>query len=351
MTPEEWPIWTPPERGGSSPALRAGRDRLPTVRADFFLDQRFRLTEQERALMTAMLHRLVADVAGEIHVALPEGWLPANDDNERLLNRLSQGGLLDIEGLVGLLLRRADEERVGAASVARSSSARNLMQPLVSDHDGDVAASAMAVLIARGRRRDKYGRPLVELDDLDAESAHALVFAVAAGLRERLAAHVSPAEADARLSAAALSVINSHDPVKSLDAALGRLVASLLSAGKLDDVTLATAIEAADLAFLAHALASRANVDATAALNELLSQDDRRVLMLLRLADLSRPLAATFLATLGDLVGLSADAYSLEQFAATPPEAQTAARSWLQLDPAFQTALRHLGQGNGNRSF
>ena len=348
MTPEEWPIWTPPERGGLSPALRAGRDRLPTVRADFFLNERFRLTEQERAFMTAMLHQLVADVAGEIHASLPEDWLPANEDHEGLLHRLFEARLLDIEGLIGLLVRRADEERVGTASLARSASTRKLIQPLVSDQDGGVAATAMAVLIARGRRRDRYGRALVELDDVDAESARTLVFAVAAGLRELLPAHVPVGEADARLSDAALSIIQSHNPSKSLDAALGRLVASLASAGRLNEDMLAMAIEAADLAFLAHALAHRANIDSRAAFDELLCQDGRRILMLLRLGNLSKPLTAQFLAMLGDFIGLSADTYALESVDGESAEAQKAARGWLQLDTGFQSALRHLGHGNGH---
>ena len=59
----------------------AGRRRLSTVRADFFLDGSERLTEQERALMTAMLHCLVDDVASDLQGALPAGFAAANDDD------------------------------------------------------------------------------------------------------------------------------------------------------------------------------------------------------------------------------------------------------------------------------
>ena len=64
MMPEEWPI-AASAADQNAPARRAGRDRLSTVRADFFLDPAERLSEQERALMTAMLHCLIGDIADE----------------------------------------------------------------------------------------------------------------------------------------------------------------------------------------------------------------------------------------------------------------------------------------------
>src|SRR3954452_22974747 len=109
--PEEWPI-AATAADGSAPARLAGRGRLATVRADFFLDPAKRLTEQERALMTAMLHCVVGDVADELRAALPPGWAAANDaDNVALVDRLAAARLLDEPGLMALLLRRADEER------------------------------------------------------------------------------------------------------------------------------------------------------------------------------------------------------------------------------------------------
>ena len=66
MVPDEWPIAPPSQDDGGYPARPAGRRRLPTVRKDFFLDPRDRLTEQERALMTSMLAELLGTTSQEV---------------------------------------------------------------------------------------------------------------------------------------------------------------------------------------------------------------------------------------------------------------------------------------------
>src|SRR2546429_7099937 len=144
MMPEEWPIAVPAADGNASARL-AGRGRLSTVRRDLFLDPAKRLTEQERALMTAMLHCLVGDVADAIRAALPNGLAAANDEVEvALIEAMTSSGLLDEPGLMALLLRRADEERIATAARARSGrrEARGL-QGLVRHDHGAVAAAAM----------------------------------------------------------------------------------------------------------------------------------------------------------------------------------------------------------------
>src|SRR3954447_7567478 len=175
MMPEEWPI-AALAADHDAPARPVGRDRLATIRADFFLDPKARLTEQERALMTAMLHCLVGDIADEIRAALPKGWVAANDEsNLDVVEALTTSRLLDEPALMPLLLRRADEERITAGAKARSGrhDAR-ILQGLVSHENGAVSAAAMALILARGRRRDRFGQCLVAFDDLTTGSARTL---------------------------------------------------------------------------------------------------------------------------------------------------------------------------------
>src|SRR3954465_788493 len=155
MMAEEWPIGSAPADPAHAPARSAVGGRLATVRADFFLSPVDRLTEQERALMTAMLHCLVGDIADELRAALPSGWAAANDDsNLALINALTSSRLLAEPGLMAMLLRRADEERIATAATARTGRREaRVLQGLVSHSNGTVSAAAMALILGRGRRR------------------------------------------------------------------------------------------------------------------------------------------------------------------------------------------------------
>lgn len=129
MMPEEWPI-AALASDQTAPARAAGRGRLATVRADFLLDPAARLSEQERALMTAMLDCLLGDIADELRASQSGAHHAANDqDNANLMDRLARAGLLDLPELIALLLRRADEFRIWqpqrrAADGARHGSSR-----------------------------------------------------------------------------------------------------------------------------------------------------------------------------------------------------------------------------------
>jgi len=149
--------------------------------------------------MTGMLADLVNSVADEFRTALGSSE-PANDEGEQLFDRLRAAGLLDIPDLVALLLRHAEEEHISAGiRAARGGAKLRFLQSLVSDQDLEVSAAAMALILAIGRRRDRFGGPRVAFDDISAEAASALVNAIAAGLRDGLLKRLSSAEAASQL--------------------------------------------------------------------------------------------------------------------------------------------------------
>ena len=348
MMPEEWPI-AAPAAYGNAPARLAGRGRLATVRRDFFLDPTKRLTEQERALMTAMLNCLVSDIADAIRAALPNGRLAANDEGDAaLIAALTGSGLLDEPGLMMLLLRRADEERISTAARARSGRREaRVLQGLVSHDYGAIAAAAMALIIGRGRRRDRFGQCLVAYDDLPAASAEALVHSVAAGLRHELAMSRGAPAADFELAQAADHVLEDHDIERGIDSLTTALVHFLdEGAGLTDELVLAAASEG-EVAFVAEVLARRAGIATDSAVDELLSGEAEHAMALLRMARVSRELAAGLLAGIGDLLGISDAGAAISLFDRMSDEQAQAARSWLLTDRYYRAALERLGEGRG----
>ena len=347
MMPQEWPIAASAD-GRNGPARLAGRSRLRTVRVDFFLEPAERLTEQERALMTAMLRCLVGDVASEIRTALPSGWAGANDDEAELVNRLARAGLLDDAGLISLLLRRADEERIGIAARSRTGRGEaRAIQGLVSHPNAEVSAAAMGVILARGRRRDRFGQCLLAFDDLLPESAETVVHAVAAALRQQLAAAYGEAAADRELSRATSALIAKQDCARSVDSLTASLVAALHEAGALTDELLLGSAREGEIAFLAEIIGRRAGIPGAVALVELLSGDAARLIAVLRLADLSRPLSAALLASLGDLIGIEDAGSAIQLFDVVTPEDLQAAASRLAAPPRYRAALNLLGNPDG----
>lgn len=348
MMPEEWPIAaTPAERGANT--RRPGRGRLTTVLRDFFLDEGARLTEQERALMNAMLTCLVAEVADEVRASLPDGWGAANDsDNLGLVARLKAARLLAIQPLIALLLRRAEEESALAAARTRPHRREaRLLNSLVAHDNGPVAAAAMSLVLARGKRRDQLGQCLLTSDDLDADTLGTLSQRVAAALRPAYAELHGAAAADEKLGEAVDLFLRRHNAEASADVLIGEVVALLDSAGRLDDGFLIAAAGEGEIALLAHGLARRAAVDPAIATDTLMSGDGSEVMALLRMGGASRELAANLIAGSGGLIGLEDSGGAIEHFDQMPAASVDTARAWMRSDTEYRAALGRLEHDHG----
>ena len=351
MVPEEWPI-APPAVRADNPARRAGRGRLPVVRQDFFLDPAKRLTEQERALMTAMLADLVGTIADELAASLTATVGAANDeDGHQLLLQLSAAGQLDHRDLISLLLRRADEERITGAMRARSGGHPAFLQALVADSDSSIAGAAMALILARGARRDRLGQPQLHFDDLPPTLAADLSYRIAAALRSRLVPPLSTDQADRQLAAAAERLLMRQSPGKGTSELTRRLASVLQAAGKLGEPVIKAAAEEGDVSFVAEALAELAGVSGADAWDRLVDGGEGRLMLLFRIAGISRALAAGMLGMLGDLIGIDHPGAEITRFDAIGDSEAERVRLAMQLDPAYHEALAALGTSDGQRSF
>ncbi len=340
MVPEEWPLAASAADRPVESARTRGSNRLASVRRDFFLDPVHRLTEQERALMTAMLHDLVGTVAGEVLAALPANGGHAPDAAD-LAAHLSAAGLLDRTELVGLLLCRADEHRIASAFAGRAGPRKlPLLPSLVGDNDAAVAAAAMALVVARGRRRDAFGQPRIELNDLSAIEAANLAFAVGAGLADQSGGDRSA------LAIAADAVATGHSASDSLDAAVAALVDALAAAGRIDDSMVEAAAEEGEASLLAMLLARRAAISFDTGWGYLIGGQAEGLALLGRMAGLGRPTAARLIAEFGVLSGASVEE-EIARFDSFDDDEVKAALDWWRLPPEFRVASAALGARHG----
>jgi hypothetical protein len=153
--------------------------------------------------------------------------------------------------------------------------------------------------------------------------------------------------ADQELAEASRQVIDHYDAKRGIDALTGNLVQALEESGGLTDELILAAANEGEVAFLAEVIARRARISREAALDELLSGEDRAVVGLLRMAGIPRETCARLLAAVGDLLGIDEPGAAIAAFDAMSDEQAEVARAWLLTEPAYRSALERLGQGRG----
>ena len=332
--PVEWPLAASAADRPADPARPpTGLDRLPVVMADFFLDEGSRLSDEERALMAALLRGLVADIADEIIASLPP-LLGAKSERLRdgLYRRLRDAGLLTREGVAALLLRRADEQQL-SGHAHRSD---QTLAALVADQDAAVAEAAMALTLARGRRRDKFGRLGAEFDDLAAEDAVAIVYAVTAALSQ------VDEEADQLLATSAQLLLARQDEGRRLEAHVAALARALEASGRAGDDMLRQLAQDGDSALLVGLLARRAGIDQDDAWRLFSSGE---AMLLARLAGCERATAAQILAAFEPMSG-AVDRF-IDRFDGMDDSSIERQRQWLRLDRHYRAAREALDLRNG----
>ena len=347
MMPVEWPIAAGAADQPVESARAAGRDRLPIVRRDLFLDDRARLTEQERALMSAMLGALVDQVADEIRLGLPHDMLAhAEADRDQVVPRLWHSGALDRPALILLLLSRADEQLITAACRdSRVLSDGGTVERLVGDGDGAIASAAMALAVARGRRRDRFGRLGLEFDDVPRDEAQSLVHLVAAAMRHGI--NGLSVAIDEALADAAERLLDRHDEQRRVEVRALRLAEALVEAGRADDMLISELAAEGDAALIAALCAVRAGIAPESAWLLLVNDGGRDAMLLARLAGLERPAAAALVAALAEPLLWGEPGAAIACFDLPAATTIDAARRWWRLPVAYRDALKDQGGSNG----
>lgn len=254
---------------------------------------------------------------------------------------VERGALLAEGELLPHLLRRVEEHRL-----QRAASERGTLGPLpllIGDADEEVAADAMAVMIAHSRRLDRFQEPLMARTELSADLQHKLVWAVAAALRLYMVRHheVSPVEADEAIAAEAAAMLAAYDEGDTLEARASRLTRRLSQLDRLDDALLEAAVTGGSLALFIAGAAIRSGLAFAPVWDVLADPEARGPPLLLRAAGIGRPAAAAILLALA-AGGEAMLAAQLDLYEATKPaEAREALLLW-RIDPAYRAALATL---------
>lgn len=284
--------------------------------------------------MTAMLHGLVDRIADELRARLdPEVAKSCPAQAAELVDDLTRAGLLHEDELIALLLRRADSQRLSQGA----GGGRSQLQRWTASDDADLAAAAMALIAARGRGRDRFGRASLDLVDLPASLAAPIVERVAAALSRRCS---SPS--DPEVAAAAASLLADKPPGARLRQLEQDVVAALDPEERRGGL-LATLAGEGEAPILGAVLAAEAAIPAEEAWRLLLGGGER-VALLLRMASIPREQAAAMLAQAVPAFGLGDPVAAIDCFDRLHAVAVETARQQLGLPKGYRQAQAALAR-------
>ena len=342
-------------RGNQSDAARlllaAARERFAVAAADLLIPDSARLTEWQRLTAAALLTRLIHGIEGELRARLAARFesheaLHAALSSARVpiaLPILERAGVLRDGDLGNVLVRRVEEHRFWKAHAPAQGS--DFLFELVRDGDGEVAAEAMELVIARSRRFDRFQEPDMGQVDLPAELQHKLVWLVAASLRHYIVQQHGLAAVDGVIEEEASALIAGHDEGAILEARAMRLARRLNALGRLDDAVLVRILTGGMLPLFIASLATLTGLDYDAAWEVIADPRGRGPAILLRAAGVGRDEAAQILLAAnshgplvsgaeGDATSAQLDLYDSLDAAA----AEAVLRLW-RADPGYRKSV------------
>jgi uncharacterized protein (DUF2336 family) len=342
-------------RGKQSDAARlllaAARERFAVAATDLLLPDKARLTEWQRLTAAALLTRLVHGIEDDLRARLAarfEGHdaLHAALSSARVpiaLPILERAAVLRDADLGNVLVRRVEEHRFWKAHAPLERP--DLLFELVRDRDGEVAAEAMELVIARSRRFDRFQEPDMGLVELPAELQHKLVWLVAAALRHYIVQHHGVAAVDGAIEEEAGALIAAHDEGAIFESRAMRLAQRLHLLGRLDGPLLVRTLSEGMLPLFIAGAATLAALEHAAAWEVLADPRGRGPAILLRAAGIGREDAAAILFeanSRGPLVSGAegeATAAQLELFdSLDPASADEVLRLW-RADPGYRASV------------
>ncbi|MGZ8997922.1 MAG: DUF2336 domain-containing protein [Allosphingosinicella sp.] len=333
--------------------LAAARERFAVAATDLLLPDAIRLTEWQRLTAADLLNRIIRGIEDNLrsrlaltfesvealHAALASAHVPIASPI------LERARVLRDPELSNMLVRRAEEHRFWRKAAAGRDA---YLFELVRDADGQIAADAMGLVIARSRRFDRFQDAAVGQIELPADLQHKLVWMVAAALRQYIAQQHSVRSVDAAVEDAATALIAGYDEGESLEAHALRLAQRLYRLHRLDGAALARIAAEGVLPFFIAGLSVLCALDHVATWEVLSDPRGRGPALLLRAAGIERSEAAAILLALNErgpyISGVESDAAAeqLELFdTIDEPAARDILRLW-QAHPTYRASVARI---------
>lgn len=333
---------------------RSARAELTAAGRDLSLGPDERLSDQQRALIGDISGKLVATIELDIRHRVAQDIPEIGADTATVtLGRLEAAGMLYEAALLQLVIRRAEEHRLGLGAgdgAADGASDGGLLAALVRNPDAELARRAIAHVVGEARRRDRVREPLLLVDDLPEWLAWRLHWQVAAALRAYLLDEhtVETVSLDRALETAVRQAMAERRESQSGHARAWRLAVRLDELGALDDAFLKRALVQGQSTLFAAGIGVRAKLDVDAVWQAILDRKGYSLLVLLRTIRMSGADVAELVAFLeaGRPLGRppSAQRGLLAAFAAIEPaDADRLLNRW-QLDAGFREAIDDLGE-------
>tara|TARA_R110000782_G_scaffold13999_23_gene41796 strand:+ start:14624 stop:15766 length:1143 start_codon:yes stop_codon:yes gene_type:complete len=307
----------------------AARAQLANAVTDLFLPAAQRLTDQQRALMTDVLGRLLGTVEMEVrrHLAEALSRSPASqpDLEARLASDsievarpiLERSRVVRNPALMDIVIQCAEEHRMAIALRETVSppltealaerglkgSEDDVLEGLIRTEDPVLSRRAMELLVAESKRNGQFQQPLLTQNDLPADLAHEVYWWVAAALRRHILKNfvIDQAVLDPMLERAAKRAMVEYDDTQSVQSRALQLARRLNELGELTDGFLLRTLRQGRLSLFTAAFAARAKIAFNTVWRIVTDPASESFIVLAKAVDVSRDATASLVIVLGDL--------------------------------------------------
>lgn len=307
----------------------AARAQLVDAITDLFLPAAQRLTDQQRALMTDVLGRLLGTIEMEVRRHLVEALARspasqpdlearlASDSIEVARPVLERSGVVRNPALMDIVIQCAEEHRMAIALRETVSppltealaerglkgSEDDVLEGLIRTEDAVLSRRAMELLVAESKRNGQFQQPLLTQNDLPADLAHEICWWVAAALRRHVLKGVviDQAVLDPMIERAAKRAMVEHDDTQSVQSRALQLARRLGELGELTDGFLLRTLRQGRLSLFTAALAARAKIAFNTVWRIVTDPAGESFIVLAKAVDVSRDATASLVLVLGEL--------------------------------------------------